>query len=112
MPIQASLINHIQQEIVKQLLYRGDPSKMPRSRFRRFERFRRRWRRLAELGVVVSVGFTGDSCGNILDEAIIRTGSHGYAAKVPCQPLTSLGRFIVVVVFPFEMILTVPRGTA
>lgn len=32
--------NRIQQEIVKQLLYREDPSKTPESRFRRIERFR------------------------------------------------------------------------
>lgn len=35
--------NRIQQEIVKQLLYRKDPSKTPASRFRRIERFRWGW---------------------------------------------------------------------
>ncbi|AFT69490.1 hypothetical protein B5T_01207 [Alloalcanivorax dieselolei B5] len=35
--------NRIQQEIVKQLLYRKDPSKAPASRFRRIERFRWGW---------------------------------------------------------------------
>lgn len=41
--------NRIQQEIVKQLLYRENPSKTPGSRFRRIERFR--WRR----GILTSV---------------------------------------------------------
>lgn len=40
-PLQAATpTNRIQQEIVKQLLYREDPSKTPASRFRRIERFR------------------------------------------------------------------------
>lgn len=40
-PIQAtSTTNLIQQEIVKQLIYREDPGKTPASRFRRIERFR------------------------------------------------------------------------
>lgn len=52
-PIQATTpTNRIQQEIVKQLLYREDPSKTPASRFRRIERFR--WRR--ELGTAVLLG--------------------------------------------------------
>jgi len=39
-PIQATTpTNRIQQEIVKQLLYREDPGKTPASRFRRIERF-------------------------------------------------------------------------
>lgn len=41
-PIQATTpTNRIQQEIVKQLLYREDPSKTRGSRFKRIERFRR-----------------------------------------------------------------------
>lgn len=53
-PIQATTpTNRIQQEIVKQLLYREDPRKTPGSRFRRIERFR--W--LREVGVAVLVGF-------------------------------------------------------
>jgi len=59
-PIQATTpTNRIQQEIVKQLLYREDPSKTPASRFRRIERFR--WRRelgtAALLGLAVAVVF-------------------------------------------------------
>ena len=39
-PVQANTpTNRIQQEIVKQLLYREDPGKTPASRFRRIERF-------------------------------------------------------------------------
>ena len=53
-PIQATTpTNRIQQEIVKQLLYREDPSRTPGSRFRRIERFR--WRR--EIGTAVLLGF-------------------------------------------------------
>lgn len=53
-PIQATTpTNRIQQEIVKQLLYREDPSKTPGSRFRRIERFR--WQR--EIGNAVLLGF-------------------------------------------------------
>ena len=41
-PIQATTpTNRIQQEIVKQLLYREEPRKTPASRFRRIERFQR-----------------------------------------------------------------------
>ncbi|WP_313210264.1 YobI family P-loop NTPase [Stutzerimonas nitrititolerans] len=53
-PIQATTpTNRIQQEIVKQLLYREDPSKTPGSRFRRIERFR--W--LREIGTALLLGF-------------------------------------------------------
>ncbi|WP_312245145.1 YobI family P-loop NTPase [Stutzerimonas nitrititolerans] len=53
-PIQATTpTNRIQQEIVKQLLYREDPSKTPGSRFRRIERFR--WHR--EMGATMLLGF-------------------------------------------------------
>lgn len=53
-PIQATTpTNRIQQEIVKQLLYRADPSKTPGSRFRRIERFR--WQR--EIGTATLLGF-------------------------------------------------------
>lgn len=52
-PIQATTpTNRIQQEIVKQLLYREDPGKTPASRFRRIERFK--WRR--ELGTAALLG--------------------------------------------------------
>ncbi|WP_041790461.1 YobI family P-loop NTPase [Microlunatus phosphovorus] len=52
-PIQATTpTNRIQQEIVKQLLYREDPSKTPSSRFRRIERFG--WRR--EIGTALVLG--------------------------------------------------------
>lgn len=44
--------NRIQQEIVKQLLYREEPSKTPGSRFRRIERFR--WQR--EIGTAALLG--------------------------------------------------------
>lgn len=59
-PVQATTpTNRIQQEIVKQLLYREEPGKARGSRFRRIERFR--WRReLATatlLGLVVAVVF-------------------------------------------------------
>lgn len=45
--------NRIQQEIVKQLLYREEPSKTPGSRFRRIERFR--WQR--EIWLAALMGF-------------------------------------------------------
>ncbi|MFF2032197.1 DNA-binding protein [Arthrobacter sp. NPDC058192] len=47
--------NRIQQEIVKQLLYRVEPGKTPGSRFERIERFS--WKR--ELAVAGLVGFAG-----------------------------------------------------
>lgn len=58
-PVQATPTNRIQQEIVKQLLYREHPSRTPGSRFRRIERFRR-WRAIGTsvmLGFVVAVIF-------------------------------------------------------
>lgn len=48
--------NQIQQEIVKQLLYREDPSKMPASRFRRIESLR--WWRVAGISVISAVVLT------------------------------------------------------
>ncbi|MEH8102813.1 YobI family P-loop NTPase [Aeromonas veronii] len=45
--------NRIQQEIVKQLLYREEPSKTPGSRFQRIQRFR--WPR--EIGMAIVLGF-------------------------------------------------------
>lgn len=45
--------NRIQQEIVKQLLYREEPSNTPGSRFQRIQRFR--WPR--EVGMAVLLGF-------------------------------------------------------
>ncbi len=52
-PVQATTpTNRIQQEIVKQLLYRADPSKTPGSRFRRIESFR--WKR--EIGTTILLG--------------------------------------------------------
>lgn len=59
-PVQATTpTNRIQQEIVKQLLYREYPSRTPGSRFRRIERFRW-WRAIGTsilLGFVVAVVF-------------------------------------------------------
>jgi len=59
-PIQATTpTNRVQQEIVKQLLYREYPSRTPGSRFRRIERFRW-WRATGTsvlLGLVVAVIF-------------------------------------------------------
>lgn len=59
-PIQATTpTNRIQQEIVKQLLYREYPSRTPGSRFRRIERFRW-WRAIGAsllLGFIVTVVF-------------------------------------------------------
>ena len=59
-PVQATTpTNRIQQEIVKQLLYREYPSRTPGSRFRRIERFRW-WRAIGTsilLGFVVVVVF-------------------------------------------------------
>ncbi|KNC18158.1 DNA-binding protein [Pseudomonas sp. RIT-PI-a] len=53
-PIQATTpTNRIQQEIVKQLLYREYPSRTPGSRFRRIERFR--WWKA--VGTSILVGF-------------------------------------------------------
>ena len=59
-PIQATTpTNRIQQEIVKQLLYREEPRKTPASRFRRIERFQ--WGReivtAALLGLTLAVIF-------------------------------------------------------
>lgn len=45
--------NHIQKEIVKQLLYREEPHKTSGSRFRRIERFR--WRRELVLGCLAGL---------------------------------------------------------
>lgn len=59
-PLQATTpTNRIQQEIVKQLLYREDPGKTPASRFRRIERFRwwREFGTAALLGLAVAVIF-------------------------------------------------------
>jgi len=59
-PIQATTpTNRIQQEIVKQLLYREDPRKTPASRFRRIERFQW-WREIwssALLGLAITIIF-------------------------------------------------------
>ncbi|MFH1818661.1 MAG: DNA-binding protein [Pseudomonadota bacterium] len=59
-PIQATTpTNRIQQEIVKQLLYREDPGKTPASRFRRIARFQW-WREIwssALLGLVITIIF-------------------------------------------------------
>lgn len=54
-----STTNQIQQEIVKQLLYREKPSKTPGSRFRRIQRFQRSREAMGALaaGLVISVGF-------------------------------------------------------
>lgn len=59
-PVQATTpTNRIQQEIVKQLLYRVKPGNMPSSRFRRIERFR--WGRegatAALVGLLVALVF-------------------------------------------------------
>ncbi|WP_166880926.1 DNA-binding protein [Salinibacterium sp. ZJ450] len=59
-PVQATTpTNRIQQEIVKQLLYREEPDKAPGSRFRRIERFK--WKRELALafllGLVVTLVF-------------------------------------------------------
>jgi hypothetical protein len=59
-PIQATTpTNRIQQEVVKQLLYREDPGKTPASRFRRIERFHW-WREIwssALLGLAITIIF-------------------------------------------------------
>jgi hypothetical protein len=56
-PVQATTpTNRIQQEIVKQLLYREDPDKAPGSRFRRIERFK--WKREITLAFLLGVVIT------------------------------------------------------
>ena len=56
-PLQATTpTNQIQQEIVKQLLYREAPEKTPGSRFRRIERFS--WMRETILSVVLGATFS------------------------------------------------------
>lgn len=45
--------NRIQQEIVKQLLYRADPDKTPASRFRRIQSFQ--WRRETAIAILLSL---------------------------------------------------------
>lgn len=59
-PIQATTpTNRIQQEIVKQLLYREDPGKTPASRFRRIVRFQWCWEILSSvlLGLAITIIF-------------------------------------------------------
>lgn len=68
-PVQATTpTNRIQQEIVKQLLYREEPKRAPGSRFRRIERFE--WKReLALAGIVglaVAVIFLLTGWGGLL----------------------------------------------
>jgi hypothetical protein len=48
--------NRIQQEIVKQLLYREEPGKMPGSRFRRIERFQ--WGREVAVAILLALAVT------------------------------------------------------
>ena len=56
-PKQASTpTNRIQQEIVKQLLYRAEPNRTPRSRFRRIERFS--WLRELVIAFIASLAVT------------------------------------------------------
>lgn len=53
-PVQATTpTNRIQQEIVKQLLYREEPNRAPGSRFRRIERFD--WKRELALAGIVGI---------------------------------------------------------
>lgn len=74
--------NQIQQEIVKQLLYREAPGKMPGSRFERIERFK--WRR--ELGVAGLAGL-------IVAVAFLLTGWSAQIATV-FKPLVDVGLWI------------------
>ncbi|WP_148239325.1 DNA-binding protein [Ruania zhangjianzhongii] len=85
--------NRIQQEIVKQLLYREAPGKMSGSRFERIERFR--WRR--ELG---GAGLTG----LIVVVAFLLTGWSAQIATV-FRPLVDAGLWIHLIV------LTAATGT-
>lgn len=79
-PIQATTpTNRIQQEIVKQLLYCGDPAKTPASRFRRIERFRW-WREIGSsvlLGLSIAIIFLLSGWTGKLADALPFFGSTG-----------------------------------
>ena len=79
-PIQATTpTNRIQQEIVKQLLYCGDPAKTPASRFRRIERFRW-WREIWSsvlLGLSIAIIFLLSGWTGKLADALPFFGSTG-----------------------------------
>lgn len=79
-PIQATTpTNRIQQEIVKQLLYCGDPAKTPASRFRRIERFRW-WREFWSsvlLGFSIAIIFLLSGWTGKLADALPFFGSTG-----------------------------------
>lgn len=87
-PVQATTpTNRIQQEIVKQLLYREDPNKASGSRFRRIERFQ--WKR--ELALAAIVGFAATVLFVLL----------GWGATIvtTLKPLIDPGLFIYPVLF-------------
>lgn len=83
-PSQAkTATNRIQQEIVKQLLYREEPSKAPGSRFRRIEHFSH-WREAAVatlVGLAVAVilllaGWTQEIAAELVPEAEMGLWAH------------------------------------
>ncbi|WP_206018978.1 DNA-binding protein [Salinicola acroporae] len=89
-PIQATTpTNRIQQEIVKQLLYREDPNRMPASRFRWIERFRLKHETVSALllGSVIAViflltGWTVEIATALTAQSDIGVWTHFMAAGV------------------------------
>ncbi|MFJ5162291.1 hypothetical protein ACIP6T_24335 [Pantoea sp. NPDC088449] len=79
--------NRIQQEIVKQMLYREKPSKTPGSRFRRIERFRWQW----EFGTAALLGF-------VFSIIFLLTGwTAQIVSAVP--PMKDLGTWVHAIIF-------------
>ncbi|PRB09577.1 DNA-binding protein [Microbacterium sp. MYb62] len=78
--------NRIQQEIVKQLLYREVPGRMPGSRFERIERFK--WKR--ELGAAGLAGF-------VVSVVFLLTGWSAQIASV-FKPLLDVGLWIHLII--------------
>lgn len=89
-PVQATTpTNRIQQEIVKQLLYREDPNRAPGSRFRRIERFE--WKRELALAGIVGLAVT----------VIFLLAGWGATITATLKPLVDL----VIWVYPLILVL-------
>lgn len=87
-PVQATTpTNRIQQEIVKQLLYREEPKKAPGSRFRRIERFS--WPR--EVGLAV--------LGGLVAALIFMVIGWGATITTTLAPLFDFGLYIYPIIF-------------
>jgi len=87
-PVQATTpTNRIQQEIVKQLLYREDPNKASSSRFRRIERFQPK----RELALAAIVGFAATVLFVLL--------GWGTTIATTLKPVIDLGLWMYLVLF-------------